>query len=57
MPELSGNIDALAATVSAKIDAMEQRLSTKMDRYFMWLVGIQIATLVAIIGALLRVSG
>jgi len=37
-------------------DVSDQRLNAKMDRHFMWLVGIQIATLVAIIGALLRRS-
>jgi len=49
---LTTRIDAL----STRMDALDQRLNAKMDRHFMWLVGIQIATLVAIIGALLRRS-
>ena len=51
---LGARIDAMDHRLGAKIDAVDQRLGAKIDRHFMWLVGIQIATLVAIIGALLR---
>ena len=62
--ELSGRIGA----ISARIDVLDQRidrfrgelsgridaLDQKMSRQFVWLVGIQVAVLLAIIGALLR---
>lgn len=44
--ELASRIDALAA----RIDALDQKVS----RQFVWSVGIQIAVLLAIVGALLR---
>ena len=49
---LNGRIDAVEAKLSAKIDALD----TKMSRQFTWTVGIQVAMLIAIIGALLRVA-
>ena len=62
--ELSGRIDSISARIdvldqkvdrfrgelSGRIDALDQ----KMSRQFVWLVGIQVAVLLAIIGALLR---
>ena len=50
--KLGGRIDAVEAKLSAKIDALD----TKMSRQFTWTVGIQVAMLIAIIGALLRVA-
>ena len=47
---LSTRIDTVRLELDGKIDA----LSDKIDRHFLWLVGIQIAALVAIIGTLVR---
>jgi chromosome segregation ATPase len=59
--ELSGRIDALDQRLSGRIDALDQRLSGRIDaldqkvsRQFIWLVGIQITVLLAVVGALLR---
>lgn len=38
--------------MSARIDGLD----TKMSRQFIWIVGIQVAMLIAVIGALLRVA-
>jgi hypothetical protein len=58
---LTRRIDAVQQQLDTRIDAVERTLDAKLnglgdkiDRHFMWLVGIQIAALVAIIGALLR---
>ena len=58
---LSTCIETVRLELDRKIDAVEYKLdgklsvlSDKIDRHFMWLVGIQIAALVAIIGALVR---
>jgi hypothetical protein len=50
MDGLSTRIDAL----SSRIDAMSDRFDEKMSRQFTWIVGIQMATMLAIIAALLR---
>lgn len=49
--------------VHRNVETLHQRLSTRMDglddkmsRQFTWLVGIQIAILIAVIGALMRVA-
>ena len=49
--------------VRRQIESLDQRLTSHMDaldakgsRQFTWLVGIQVATLIAIVGALLRVA-
>ncbi|RMH32114.1 MAG: hypothetical protein D6690_14785 [Nitrospirae bacterium] len=54
--ELSSRIDALDQKVdrfreelSSRIDALDQ----KIDRHFVWIIGVQITTLLAIIAALL----
>jgi hypothetical protein len=47
---LDQKIDLVRSEISVRVDA----LGDKIDRHFMWLVGIQIGTLVAVIGALLR---
>lgn len=44
--ELAVRIDA----TNARIDALDQKFS----RYFLWMIGFQITTLLAIIGTLLR---
>ena len=61
---LSGRIDALdqkvdrfRVEISARIDALSGRidgLDQKVSMQFVWLVGIQVAVLLAVIGALLR---
>ena len=48
--ELSSRIDALDQKVDRRIDALDQKFS----RYFLWLIGIQITILLAIIATLLR---
>jgi hypothetical protein len=52
--ELETKIDMKTATLEHKLESTIKALSDKIDRHFMWLVGIQIAALVAIIGALIR---
>lgn len=47
--ELAGRIEALDQRLSARIEALDQKVS----RQFIWLVGIQIMVLLAVIGALL----
>ena len=39
--------------MDVKIDLTRDVLDQKMSRHFLWLVGIQVTTLVAILGALL----
>lgn len=61
---LDGRVDRLDAKVDrldAKIDSVGQRLDARIDvldgrasRHFTWLVGIQVAVLIAIVTALLR---
>jgi tetrahydromethanopterin S-methyltransferase subunit G len=46
--ELSNRIDA----TNSRIDALDQKVS----RQFTWLVGIQIAILLALVGALIKVA-
>ena len=45
-------VDRRFDTVDRRIDALDEKLS----RYFAWLVGLQVTTLVAIVGALLTRS-
>lgn len=62
--ELAARIDALDQRMTAidhKVDRFREELAArihtldqKVSRQFMWLVGIQIAVLLAVIGALLR---
>jgi uncharacterized coiled-coil protein SlyX len=47
--ELAARIDALDQRLSGRIDALDQKVS----RQFIWLVGIQITVLVAVVGALI----
>jgi chromosome segregation ATPase len=48
--ELSGRIEALDQRLSGRIDALDQKVS----RQFLWLIGVQVTVLLAVIGALLR---
>ncbi|MNC96276.1 hypothetical protein D3C83_136110 [compost metagenome] len=62
--QLSSRIDALDHKIdrfrdelSARIGAVEARLTLmddKISHQFLWLVGIQIAMMIAVVGALLR---
>ncbi len=47
--ELAGRIEALDQRLSGRIEALDQKLSTQ----FTWLVGIQVAVLPAVVGALI----
>lgn len=47
-------IDEVESRLTTRIDGVESRLTTKIDRHFTWLVGIQVAVLLALVGALLR---
>ncbi len=58
--ELSGRIDVLDQRLSGRIDALDQRLSGRIDaldqkvsRQFLWLVGLQVTVLLAVVGALI----
>ncbi len=59
--ELAGRIDAVEHMLASRIDAAEQKLAGRIDgldqklsRHFLWLVGVQVTVLLAVIGALLR---
>jgi hypothetical protein len=47
--ELSGRIDTLDQRLSGRIDALDQKVS----RQFLWLMGVQVTILLAVIGALI----
>jgi uncharacterized coiled-coil protein SlyX len=58
--ELAGRIEALDQRLSGRIEALDQRLSGriealdhKLSTQFTWLVGIQVAVLPAVVGALI----
>lgn len=49
-------IDRLEQRMDARFEGMDHRLAgldDKMSRQFLWIVGIQITTLVAVVGAVL----
>ena len=48
--ELAGRIDAVEQRLTGRIDGLGQKLS----RQFLWLVGVQVTVLLAVIGAMLR---
>ncbi len=48
--ELAGRIDAAEQKLAGRIDGLDQKLS----RHFLWLVGMQVTVLLAVVGALLR---
>ena len=66
--ELSGRIAELDGRMNSRMDALDQKvdrfrdelvgridvLDQRMSRQFIWLVGMQMAVLMAVIGALLR---
>ena len=57
MDGLSGRIDGLSARVDAldrKLDARFDNLDQKVSRTFLWVVGVQMTILLAVIGALIR---
>ncbi len=45
---MSGRIDSVEHGLSRRLDALDEKVS----RQFLWLVGVQVTTLVAIVGAL-----
>jgi tetrahydromethanopterin S-methyltransferase subunit G len=65
--ELSGRIDALDQRLSGRIDALDQKvdrfrdelsgridaLDQKVSRQFLWLMGVQVTVLLAVVGALI----
>ena len=50
--DLRRHVESLDQRLSGRIDALD----TKMSRQFTWTIGIQVAMLLAIISALLRVA-
>lgn len=48
--QLVGRIDAVEQKITGRLDGLDQKLS----RHFLWLVGVQVTVLLAVIGALLR---
>ena len=61
LDRLDSKIDAVGQRLDAKLDRIGQRLDARIDvldgrasRHFTWLVGIQVAVLIAIVTALLR---
>ena len=55
--EVRGEIQDLRVEIRGLRDQMDRRfeiLDQKVDRHFTWLVGIQVASLLAFIGGLLR---
>jgi tetrahydromethanopterin S-methyltransferase subunit B len=63
MNRLDAKIDAQIARLDTKIDALAHRLDSRIDaldakisRQFTWLAGMQVATLLAIVGALIRTA-
>lgn len=53
LSHLDAKVDAVENRLTTRIDGVESRLTTKIDRHFTWLVGIQVAVLLALVGALL----
>lgn len=49
---LDATLSERIATLDAKIDQRLTRLDDKMSRQFFWILGIQVAVLVAVIGSL-----
>ena len=58
--EITGRIDGLSTRIDAlgqKIDRFRDELSLRiqaLDQKFVWLIGIQVAVLLAVVSALLR---
>ena len=54
---LNARIDSLDRNLNTRIDALDRRFDTmdrKISRQFTWLVGIQVALLLGVIGALVQ---
>ncbi len=51
---LDQKVDRLLHNLDVKVDSLGVRLDTKASRHFTWLVGIQVAVLIAIVSALAR---
>jgi hypothetical protein len=61
LDRLDAKIDAVGQRLDSKLDGIAQRLDSRIDvldatasRHFTWLVGIQVAVLIAIVTASLR---
>ena len=57
---LEQRMDARFAQIDARfvqVDVRFDRLEDKMSRHFLWIVGIQVTTLIAIVGSLIGVMG
>ena len=55
MSELRGEMSGLRGETNRRFEAVDGRfavLDQKIDRHFTWLVGIQVAVLVSVVGAL-----
>lgn len=53
--ELRGELHGLREDMGRRFDAVDGRfeaIDQKVDRHFTWLVGVQVASLVAVLGAL-----
>ncbi len=57
--ELGGRIDALDRKLDRRLDALDHKvdrlfgaLDQKMSRQFLWIMGVQVTVLVAVVGAL-----
>lgn len=58
---LDAKIDRRIDATDSRIDGLEQKLSLRIDgldqkfsRYFLWIIGIQVSVLLAIIGVLIK---
>ena len=58
---LPGRLDSLEQKLASRLDSFEQRLTDRIDRLdqklsrqFLWLLGVEVTVLLAVIGALLR---
>ena len=49
---LNSKVDRLFLGLDTKIDGVDTSLDAKSSRQFFWLVGIQVAVLVSVVGAL-----
>ena len=57
--ELTGRIDALDRKLDRRLDALDHKvgrlfgaLDQKMSRQFVWILGVQVTVLIAVVGAL-----
>ena len=52
-----GVLEQKIGALDQKIGGVEMRLEQKLDSHFRWLVGIQFATLVTLVAALVAIAG